>query len=50
MTLRFTVLGYELARVELDIVQLDQPATVVHNVVEASIKNVSRRWVSWMAR
>lgn len=46
MTLRFTVLGFELARVTLDIEHHELPS--VTTAVERSVKAVSKAWVKRM--
>lgn len=52
MTLRFTVLGYELARITLDIEHRDLPpvTTAVEHAVERGVKAISKSWVKRMVR
>lgn len=46
MTLRFTVLGFELARLTLDIEHRDLPS--VTTSLERGVKAVSRAWIKRM--
>lgn len=46
MTLRFTVLGFELAKVTLDIEHQETPS--ITNTVERGVKAVSREWIKRM--
>lgn len=50
MTLRFTVLGFELARLELDLEHHELPSvtTAVEHAVERGVKAVSKSWVKRM--
>lgn len=43
MTLRFTLLGFEISRIELDIEREQQPT--VSSVVDEGIKLVSKHWI-----
>lgn len=46
MTLRFNIFGFEIAKIELDIPESAEPATVV----DKSVKRVSRLWVKHMVK
>lgn len=48
MVLRFTVLGYEIARVTLDIEHSDTPSLT--SVAEKGVEGLSAWWVSKMLK
>lgn len=52
MTLRFTLLGYEVARITLDIEPHGLPSvtTAVEHAVERGVKAISKSWVKRMVR
>ena len=47
MTLRIKLLGFEIAKIELDL-DGGPGTTAPTTVVEKGVKKLSKRWVGWM--